>query len=199
MIKVQWITSLGSNPNDWYSRGDLDRHAQKKTVKTRVEGGCPQAKERCLRKQPCRILILDFQPLCRRYFSVAKLCLTLWDPMDSSTTVKPPLSFTISQSLLRFTSTEVVMLSKHLMLCPPYPSCLQSFPASGSFLMSQLFASSDQSIGASASASILPVNIQGWYPLGLTGLISLQSKELSRVFFIITVENHQFFGAQLSL
>ena len=129
VIKVQWITSLGSNPNDWYSRGDLDRHAQKKTVKTRVEGGCPQAKERCLRKQPCRILILDFQPLCRHYFSVAKLCLTLWDPMDSSTTVKPPLSFTISQSLLRFTSTEVVMLSKHLMLCHPLlllPSILPS-------------------------------------------------------------------------
>ena len=139
----------------------MDRHAQKKTVETRVEGGCPQAKERCLRKQPYRILILDFQPLCRSYFSVANLCLTLWDPMDSSTTVKPPLSFTISQSLLRFMSTEMVMLSKHLMLSNPYSSCLQSFRASGSFLMSQLFASSDQSIGVSASASILPVNIQG--------------------------------------
>ena len=64
----------------------------------------------------------------------------------------------------------------------PFSSCLQSFPASGSFLMSQLFVSGDQSIGASASALVLPVNIQGWFPLGWTGLISLQSKGLSRVF-----------------
>ena len=64
----------------------------------------------------------------------------------------------------------------------PFSSCSQSFPASGSFLMSQLFASGDQSIGASASALVLLMNIQGWFPLGLTGLISLQSKGLSRVF-----------------
>ena len=63
----------------------------------------------------------------------------------------------------------------------PFSSHLQSFPASGSFPMSHLFASSHQSIGASASASVLPMNIQGWFPLGLTGLISLQSKGLSRV------------------
>ena len=64
----------------------------------------------------------------------------------------------------------------------PFSSCLQSFPASVSFLMSKFFASGGQSIGALASASILPVNIQGWFPLGWTGLISLQPKELSRVF-----------------
>ena len=64
----------------------------------------------------------------------------------------------------------------------PFSSCLQSFPASGSFPMSQLFASGGQSIGASASALVLPMNIQDWFPLGLTGLISLQSKGLSRVF-----------------
>ena len=64
----------------------------------------------------------------------------------------------------------------------PFSSCLQSFPASGSFLVSWLFVSSGQSIGASASASVLPINIQGWFPLGLTGLISLLSKGLSRVF-----------------
>ena len=69
----------------------------------------------------------------------------------------------------------------------PFSSCLQSLPASGSFPMSQLFASGDQSIGASASASVLPMNIQGWFPLGLTGLISLQSKGLSRVFSNTTV------------
>ena len=81
----------------------------------------------------------------------------------------------------------------------PFSSCLQSFPASGSFQMSQLIASSGQSTGASASASVLPMNIQDWFPLGLTGLTSLQSKGLSRVFSNITVQKHQFFGAQLSL
>ena len=81
----------------------------------------------------------------------------------------------------------------------PFSSCLQSFPASGSFLVSQLFASGGQSIGASASASVLPMNIQGWFPLGLTGWISLFSKGLSRVFSNTTVQKHQFFGIQLSL
>ena len=80
----------------------------------------------------------------------------------------------------------------------PFSSSLQSFPASGSFPMSQLFASGDQSIGASASASVLPVTIQDWCPLGWTGWISLQSKGLFRVFSNTTVQKHQFFGAQLS-
>ena len=78
-------------------------------------------------------------------------------------------------------------------------SCLQSFPASGSFPVSWLFASGGQNIGASASASVLPMNIQGWIPLGLTSLISLLSKGLSRVFSNITVQKHQLFSAQLSL
>ena len=81
----------------------------------------------------------------------------------------------------------------------PFSSCLQSFPASGSFQMSQFFTSWGQSIGASALASVLPVNIQDWFPLVLTGLISLQSKGLSRVFSNTTVQKHQFFSAQLSL
>ena len=81
----------------------------------------------------------------------------------------------------------------------PFSSCLQSFPASGSFLMSRLFASSGQSSGASASASVLPMNIQDWFPLGSSGLISFLSKGLSRVFSNTTVQKHQFFGAQLSL
>ena len=76
----------------------------------------------------------------------------------------------------------------------PFSSCLQSFPASGSFQMSQFFASGGQSIGVSASALVLPMNIQDWFPLGLTGWISLQSKGLSRV-FSNTVQKHQFFGA----
>ena len=78
-----------------------------------------------------------------------------------------------------------------------FSSCLQSFPASRSFQMSQLFTSGAQSIGASASA--LPMNIQDWSPLGWTGWISLQSKGLSRIFSNTTVQKHQFFGAQLSL
>ena len=81
----------------------------------------------------------------------------------------------------------------------PFSSCLQSFPASGSFLMSWLFVSGDQSIGASASALVLPMNIQDWFPFGWTGLISLQFKRLSRVFSNTTVQKHQFFHAQLSL
>ena len=81
----------------------------------------------------------------------------------------------------------------------PFSSCLQSFPASGSFPMSQFFTSNGQSIGVSASASVLPMNIQDWFPLGWTGWISLQSKGLSRVFSNTIVQKHQFFGAQLSL
>jgi len=81
----------------------------------------------------------------------------------------------------------------------PFSSFPQSFPTSGAFLLSQYFASGGQSTGASTSASVLPMNIQGWFPLELTGLISLQSKELSRVFFSTTVQKHQFFGTQPSL
>ena len=81
----------------------------------------------------------------------------------------------------------------------PFSSCLQSFPASGSFPTRQLLASSDQSIGISASVSVLPMNVQGWFPLGWTALISLQSKGLSRVCFRSTTQKHQFFGAQHSL
>ena len=81
----------------------------------------------------------------------------------------------------------------------PFSSCPQSFPTSGSFSMSWFFASGGQSIGSAASASILPMNIQGWLLFGLTGLIPLQSKRLLRVFSSITVWKHQFFSAQPSL
>ena len=80
----------------------------------------------------------------------------------------------------------------------PFSSCLQSFPASGFFLKNDFFASGVQSIGASASASVLPINIQDWFPSGLTGLISMQSKGLSRVFSNTTVQKHQFFSTQPS-
>ena len=81
----------------------------------------------------------------------------------------------------------------------PFSSCPQSFPASGSFQRSQLFASGGQSIGISASKSVLPMDTQDWSPLGWNGWISLQSKGLSRVFSNTTVQKHQFFGAQVSL
>ena len=109
------------------------------------------------------------------------------------------LSFTNSQSLLKLMPIDLVMPFNHLILYIPFYSCLQSFPASGSFPRSQTFTSGGQNIGASASASVLSMNIQDWFSLGLTGWISLLSKGLSRVFFYMTVQKHQFFGAQFSL
>ena len=81
----------------------------------------------------------------------------------------------------------------------PFSYHLQSFPESGSFQVSQFFASGGQNIGASASASVLPMNIQDWFPLGLTGWVSLQSKALTSVFSNTTVQKHQLFGAQIPL
>ena len=109
------------------------------------------------------------------------------------------LSSIISQSLLKFMSVELVMLSSHLTPVTSFSFCPQSFPAAGSFPVSWLFASGGQSIGASASASVLPMKIQGWFPLGWTALISLQSKGFSRIFFSATVQKHQFLGTQPSL
>ena len=106
------------------------------------------------------------------------------------------LSFTIFQSLLKFMSIESVMPSNHLSSAIPLSSCLQSFPASGSFLMSWLFASGGQN---SSLITILLINIQDWFPLGWTGLISLQSKGLSRVFSNTTAQKHHFFSIQPSL
>ena len=105
------------------------------------------------------------------------------------------LSITNSGGLFKLMSIESVMPSNHLILS----SSLQSFPASGSFPRSQFFPSGGQSIGASASASVLPMTIQDSFPLGWTGWISLQSKGLSRVFSNTTVQKHQFLSAQLSL
>ena len=104
------------------------------------------------------------------------------------------LSITNSRSLLKPMSIESMMPPNYLILCS---SCPQSLPASGSFPMSQLFSGGGQSTGASASASVLPMNTQDWSPLGWTGWISLQSKGFSRVFSNTTVQKHQFFGAQL--
>ena len=126
--------------------------------------------------------------------SVIKSCLTAipWTAAHQAF-----LLLTSSQSLLKFTSIESVMLSNHL--CCPFSFHLQSFPASWSFPMSLLFAVSGQSTGASVSTSVLPMNIQGSFPLGLTGLISFLSKGLSRVFSSTIIQKHQFFSAQPSL
>ena len=133
-----------------------------------------------------------------QFSSVTQMFPTICDPMDCSTP-----GFPIHHQLLEFTKN-----SHQLKLwCHPtfsssvIPFCthLQSFPASGSFQMSQLFTSGGQSIEVSASTATRPMNIQEWFPLGWTGWISFQSMGLSRVFSNTTVQKHQFFGPQLSL
>ena len=132
---------------------------------------------------------------CVLFYSVAKSCLTV---TSWKIACQGPLS-SISQNFFKFISIESVMLSNHLILCRPLLPLCSIFPSSRSFPMSWLFASDGQSTGASAPASVLPMNIQGGFPLGLTGWISLQSKGLSRVFSSPTIQKHQFFGAQPSL
>ena len=109
------------------------------------------------------------------------------------------LSITNSRSLLKLISIGSAMPSNHLILCCPLLLPPSVFPTSGSFQMSQFFSSGGQRIGVSASASILPMNIQAWFPLGWTGWISLQPRGLLRVFSNTTVQKHQFFSTQLSL
>ena len=114
------------------------------------------------------------------YRSVTKSCPTVCNPVDYSTP-----GFPILHCLPEFAQIHVhwvTEISNTSSSATPFSFCLQPFPASGSFPVSWLFTSGGQSIGTSASASILPMNIQGWFPLGLSGLISLQSKGLSRVF-----------------
>ena len=131
-----------------------------------------------------------------QFSSVAQLCLTLCNHMDCSTPDLPVPSSTPgaysnscpSSRWFHSTITSVIRFSYHL----------RSFPTSWCFPRSQFFASGGQRIGASVSASVLPMNIQNWFPLGLTGWISLQSKGLSRVFSNTTLKKHQFFSAQLS-
>ena len=106
------------------------------------------------------------------------------------------------QASLSFINSQIYSNSCHpttLSSVIPFSSRLQSFPASGSFQMSQFFASTVQRVGISASTSVLPMSTQDWSPLGWTGWLSLQSKGLSRVFSNTTVQKHQFFWAQLSL
>ena len=134
-------------------------------------------------------------PLFRSVRLVSQSCPTVCNPIDC--TNQTSLSITNSQSLFKLMSIESVMLANHLILCRPLllPSIS---PSLHSVPVSQ-FSSGGQSIGASASTSVLPMNIQDWFPIGLTGWIFLQSKGLSRVFYNTTVQKHQFFGAQISL
>ena len=113
--------------------------------------------------------------------SVVKSCTSLCDPVDCNTPGSSLLHYLLEMSI------KSVMLSKHLIVCSLVSSCHQSFPKSRSFPLSQLYTSCGQRIGASTSPSVLPMNIQGWFSLGLTDLISLQSKGLSRVFSNTTV------------
>ena len=141
---------------------------------------------------------LSIALLCHTYFEFSRsvVSYSLWShepqharpPCPSPTPRVHPNSCPLSQWCHPTISSSVVPFS--------YP---QSFPASGSFQMSQLFVSGGQSIGISASASVLPMNTQDWSPLGWTGWISLQSKGLSRVFSNTTVQKHQFFSTQHSL
>ena len=122
---------------------------------------------------------------------VTKSCLTLCNPMDCSTP-----GFLVLHYFMEFAQTNAIQPFHPLLR---FSSCLQSFPELECFPMSWLFRSGGQSVGASASASVFPMNMQGWFPLGLTGLISLLSKGLSRVFSSTTIWKHQFFSTQPSL
>ena len=131
-----------------------------------------------------------------QFSSVAQSCPSLCDPMNHSTPGLP-----VHHQLAQFTQTHVHQVGDAIQpshLCRPLLLLPPSLPASGSFHMSQFFAAGGQSIGVSASASILPMNTQDLSPSGWTGWISLQSKGLSRIFSNTTVQKHQFFSAQLS-
>ena len=130
-------------------------------------------------------------------FSSLQSCQILCDPCTAAR--QAFLSIINSQSAPKLMSVESMMPSNHLILCVPFSSCPQSFPALGSFQMSQCFTSGGQSIGVSASTSVPPMNTQDWSPLEWTDWISLQSRGLSRVLSNTTLQKHQFFCAQLSL
>ena len=137
---------------------------------------------------------VDFSPASHYPLVVVQLLSPVWLFVTPCTAAQEAsLSITNSRSLLKLMSIKSVMPFNLLILCGP----LQSFPTSGSFPLSQFFTSGGQSVGV--SASVLPVNIQDWFPLWLTGWISLLSKVLSRVFSNTTVQRCQFFDAQLSL
>ena len=135
------------------------------------------------------------------HFSSIQSFSCVWLFVTSLQTASMP-GLPVHHQLPEFTQTHVHWVGDAIQSfhpVDPFSSHLQSFQASESFQMSRFFASGGQSIGVSASASVLPMNVQDWFPWGWTGWISLQSKGLSRVFSNTTVQKHQFFGAQLSL
>ena len=129
-----------------------------------------------------------------QWFSHVRLFVTLW-----TATHQASLSVTNSRSGLKLMSIESVIPSNNLILCCPLLLVPSIFPAPGSFQTNQFFTSGGQSTRVSASASVLPMNVQDWFPLGWIGWISLQSKRLSRVSSNTTVQKPQFFSAQFSL
>ena len=132
------------------------------------------------------------------YFSSVQSFSHIWLSVTPWTAaLQASLSITNSRSLLKLMSIKSMLPSNHPSSVIPFSSCLQSFPVWGSFPRTQFFTSGGQT--SSTSASVLLMNIQDWFPLGFTGLISLHSKGLSRAFSNTTVQKHQFFGAQLSL
>ena len=146
----------------------MDRPTPSFLLSTEMQKSVP------LRDNPQKLSPVSVQSL-----SHVQLFVTPWTAANQAS-----LSITKSRSLIKLMNIKSVIPSNHLV---PFSSWLQSFPASGSFPMSQFFSSGGQSIGVSASASVLPINIQDWFPLGLTGLISLLSKGLLRVFSNTTV------------
>ena len=137
------------------------------------------------------------QEICSVQFnSVAQSCSPLFEPIDCTTP-----GFPVHHQLLEFTQTHVHWVGNTIQPSSsviPFSACLQYFPASGSFQMSQFFSSGGKIIAVSASAWVLPMNIQDWFPLGLTDWMALLSKGLLIVFSNIIVQKHQFFNSQLS-
>ena len=150
------------------------------------------------RIRPCSVVLSRFSPV---QFFTTPWTVAHQAPVHgvSQARILEWVAISFSRSLFKFMSIESVMPSNHLIFCHPFLLPPSTFPRFRVFSLSQFFPSGGQSIGASASASVLPMNIQGWFPLGLTGLISLLFKGLSRVFSNTTVWKHQFFGAQPSL
>ena len=132
-----------------------------------------------------------------QFSSVTQSCPTLCNPLTAAH--QASLSITNSQSLLKLMSIKSVMPSNHLILCRPLLLPPSIFPSIRIFSNESFLTSGGQNIGVSASASVLPMNIQDWFPLGWTGWISFQSKGLSRLFSNTIVQKHQFFSVQLSL
>ena len=148
--------------------------------------------------EACPHFTLDVQPssieVVVQSLSCVQLFVTPWTAAHQAS-----LSFTISWNLLRLMPIELMMPSNHLFLFLPLLLLPSILPSISVFSNKSLFTSGGQIVGASASTSALPMNIQGWFPLGWTGLISLLSKRLSSVFLSTTVQKHQFFSGQLPL